>query len=295
MTTMTLNDATMAVACKEGDVMTASNLLQEDPDIFHRSIPWTDKDQKELITPPIFIAVDYGHLDLVQSFLQIMTTAGGDDDDAKNKVINIVDSNDYTPLQWASWNGNVPLVQYLISQNARVDQDALDLARDYDHLEVVQILKERIDYYHGLDDTVDIDEIMIKASREGDIVKVQELVAKGYDFNKWKDEKSNDGSYQEYSPIYIAMKNGHVDLIREFMAAGVEAELHSTHFHYDENNDNLPPPPKVELTEEQIAEIVKAMKEEEDEAEEGDAADSEAKTNIPETVKEEEEETVQDS
>ena len=242
----TLNDASMIVACKEGDAKTVFDLLQHDPESFSRSLQWTDNDHKDLETPPIFIAVDYGHLELVKVFAE-----AGD--------VNIVDSNDYTPLQWASWNGNLEMVQYFISKNARVDQGALDLAKEYQHNEIVNTLIEHIDYYAGLGG--DIDEIMIKASREGDLAKVQELITDGYDFNKWMDE---DGSYREYSPIYIAMKNGHVDLIREFMAAGVEAELHSTHFHYPED-DNAAKPKPAELSEEQIAEIVKSMKEENDE------------------------------
>jgi hypothetical protein len=244
-----LNDDAMVVACKEGDTNTVSDLILQDPTSFIRSIEWTDKDQKDLNTPPIFIAIDYGHLELVKFFAGV-----GD--------INIVDSNDYTPLQWASWNGNRELVNFLISQGARVDQDALDLAKDYQHHEIVDILREHVDLYAGL--RGDIDEIMIKASREGDLKKVQELIADGYDFNKWKDD---DGSYREYSPIYVAMKNGHVELIREFMAAGVEAELHSTHFHYPEDDATKTKP--AELTEEQIAEIVKAMKDE-------DAAEADA-------------------
>jgi len=235
----------MIVACKEGDAKTVSDLLQEDPGSFSRSIEWTDNDQKDLDTPPIFIAVDYGHLDVVKVFAE-----AGD--------VNVVDSNDYTPLQWASWNGNLEMVKFFISKNARVDQGALDLAKEYQHNDIVKTLIQHIDYYAGLGG--DIDEIMIKASREGDLAKVQELISDGYDFNKWMDE---DGSYREYSPIYIAMKNGHVDLIREFMAAGVEAELHSTHFHYPEDDAAKAKP--AELTEEQIAAIVKSMKEEADE------------------------------
>jgi Ankyrin repeats (3 copies) len=239
----TLNDATMIVACKEGDAKTLADLLEQDPECFKRSIEWTDQDQKDLNTPPIFIAVDYGHLELVKLFSE-----KGD--------VNIVDSNAYTPLSWASWNGNKELVNCLIASGAKVDQDALDLAREYEHKEIVDILSEHIDLYAALGG--DIDEMMIKASREGDVKKVQELIAEGYDFNKWKEE---DGSYREYSPIYVAMKNGHVELIREFMAAGVEAELHSTHFYYPEDEAAKTKP--AELSDEQIAEIVKAMKEEE--------------------------------
>lgn len=257
----TLNEATIIAACKEGDVQILTELLEKDPEACHRSIAWTDKEQKDLDTPPIFIAVDYGHLEAVKVL-------------AEKGDINIADSNDYTPLQWASWNGNEELVKFLVSKGARADQDALDLAKEYEHNHIVELLTQHVDLYSDLGG--DLDEIMIKASREGDLEKVQELIADGYDFNKWKGE---DESYQEYSPIYVAMKNGHVKLIGEFMAAGVEAELHSTHFIYDADK-----PKPAELSEEQIAEITKAMQEEAAEEEAAAAAFVAAAT---ETIEEE--------
>lgn len=254
----TVNEATLIAACKDGDVATVIDLLSQDPECFSRRIAWTDKDQQDLQTPPVFIAVDYGHLDVVKAFLE-----------SQNADTNILDSNDFTPVQWASWNGNEEMVKLCIAMGARVDQEALDLAKEYDHKHIVALLMEKVDFYVGLDG--DVDEIMIKASREGDVKKVQELIAEGYDFNKWKDE---DGSYQEYSPIYVAMKNGHVEIIREFMQAGVEAELHSTHFHYPEDEKTKAKP--AELTEEQIAAIIKASAEEEENEEEEEERNDEA-------------------
>ena len=245
--TSNLNDATMIVACKEGDTTTVTDLLSKDPDYYTRIIAWADKDQKELETPPILIAVDYGQLEVVRLLVE-----------SRNADIDILDSNDYTPLQWASWNGNEEIVKLFLAKGARVDQGALDLAKEYDHKHIISLLIEKVDFYSGLDG--DVDEIMIKASREGDVKKVQELIAEGYDFKKWKDD---DGTYREYSPIYVAMKNGHVDIIREFLQAGVEAELHSTHFHYPEEARK-----PAELTEEQIAAIIAASAEEEEEEEE---------------------------
>lgn len=243
----TLNDtADLIAACKEGNDSTVVDLLTNDPECYNRAIAWTDKDEKDLETPPIFIAVDYGQLTVVRVLAE-----------SSNADMNILDSNEYTPLQWASWNGNEEMVKLLIEKGARVDQGALDLAKEYKHKNIVALLMEHINLYEGLDG--DIDEIMIKASREGDVKKVQELIRDGYDFDKWKD---SDGSYQEYSPIYVAMKNGHIEVIREFLQAGVEAELHSTHFHYPEDEVIHKP---AELTEEQIQAIIEAHKEEEEE------------------------------
>lgn len=237
----------MIAACKEGDTATMTDLLSKDPECYSRRIAWTDKDLKELETPPIFIAVDYGQLEVVRVLLE-----------SQNADINIVDANDYTPLQWSCWQGHESIVKLFVEMGARVDQDALDLAKEYKHTHIIPLLMDKVDFcYAGLEG--DVDEIMIKASREGDVKKVQELIADGYNFDKWKDA---DGNYQEYSPIYVAMKNGHVDVIREFLEAGVEAELHSTHFHYPEEAKK-----PAELSEEQIAAIIKAHQEEEEEEE----------------------------
>jgi ankyrin repeat protein len=263
----TTEEYPLIVACKEGDAATVADLLSTDPECYSRPVAWTDKNQQQLETPPIFIAVDYNQVDVVRVFAESST---GD--------LNILDSNEYTPLQWASWNGNEEMVKLLIDHGARVDQGALDLAKEYKHKELVALLLQHINLYEGLNG--DVDEIMIKASREGDVRKVQELIAAGYNFEKWKDE---DGTYQEYSPIYVAMKNGHIEVIREFLQAGVEAELHSTHFHYPEEEEEKEKIKPAELTEEQIQAIIQAHKEEE----EAEAAAAAAANQDGDEVKEE--------
>jgi ankyrin repeat protein len=238
----TVHDTTLITACKEGDMATVKELIQSPSFEWEKSIQWKDKDGNEMDTPIIFIAVDYHHLEIVKLLL-----------DSEGADVNIKDTNDYSSLQLASFNGNLSMVQLLVERDAFVDQDALDLAKENGHAEIAAYLRQTIDYYVGMDD---IDDIMMKASREGDINKVQELIANGYDFTKWKEE---DGTYQEYSPVYVAMKNGHIDVIREFLQAGVEAELHSTHFHYDDTATNTP----AELTEAEIAAIAEGAEFEE--------------------------------
>jgi ankyrin repeat protein len=238
-----VNDTALITACKEGDMATLKELIQSPTFEWKKSIQWTDKDCNEMETPALFIAVDYRQLEIVKLLLD---TEGAD--------VNIKDSNDFSPLQLASFNGSLKMVQLLMERGATVDEDALDLAKEHGHVEIAALLRQTIDYYVGMDD---IDDIMIKASREGDINKVQELIANGYDFDKWKEE---DGTYQEYSPIYVAMKNGHIEVIREFLQAGVEAELHSTHFHYDDTSTQTP----AELTQDQIAAIAEEAEQEEE-------------------------------
>merc|ERR1712228_317459 len=129
-------------------------------------------------------------------------------------------------------NGSGPIIDLLLTNGAKVDQDAIDQAKENGHDEIHTLLRSKMDWYADLDPN-DLDEIMIKASREGDVPKVKELIEKGYDMSKWKKVGGeDDGSYQEYSPIFIALKNGHIDVIREFLEAGVEAELIETHFHH---------------------------------------------------------------
>ncbi|CAB9507129.1 Ankyrin repeat [Seminavis robusta] len=236
------SDAKLIAACKEGNVSTLKELMQSDDFEWKKSLQWLDKDDNEMDTPAIFVAVDYGHMDAVKLLLEV-----------ESADINIKDSNDYSPLQLASFNGNMEMVQLLLEHGAVVDQDALDLAKEHGHGDIATLLRGKIDFYVGMED---VDDIMIKASREGDVKKVQELIADGYDFGKWKD---SDGTYQEYSPIYVAMKNGHIEVIREFLQAGVEAELHSTHFNHD-----VATPPATELTEEQIATIAEETAKEEE-------------------------------
>jgi hypothetical protein len=242
-TMTTVKDTTLITACKEGDMATVKELIRSPSFEWKKSIQWKDKDGNEMDTPIIFIAVDYHHLEIVKLLL-----------DSEGADVNIKDTNDYSSLQLASFNGSLSMVQLLVERNAFVDQDALDLAKENGHAEIAAYLRQTIDYYVGMDD---IDDIMIKASREGDINKVQELIADGYDFTKWKEE---DGTYQEYSPVYVAMKNGHIDVIREFLQAGVEAELHSTHFHYDDTATNT----SAELTEAEIAAIAEGAEFEEE-------------------------------
>ena len=238
-----MDDATLITVCKEGDIATLEQLIQSPTFDWQKIVQWTDRDGNEMNTPVLFVAVDYQQLETIKLLL-----------DVEGADVNIKDSNDYSPLQLASFNGSLEIVRLLVERGATVDEDSLDLAKEYGHVEIAAHLRHLIDYYVGMED---IDDIMIKASREGDVKKVQELIANGYDFDKWKE---GDGTYQEYSPIYVAMKNGHIEVIREFLEAGVEAELHSTHFHYDDTTPSLD-------NNDQLAAIIEEAQKEEEKAE----------------------------
>jgi len=174
----------MAKACMQGDTETVKKLLankgatpDNDNDIdYSTPVQWTDSDGEALCSPPLFIAVDYGHLDTLCALL----------DDAGISV-DSKDDRGYTPLQWASWNGQQEIVQILIERGAKVDEDALDLAKEYDHKDIAALLFQHVDLYSEIEGNDDA--VMEKACRQGDLSKVQELMRKGYDLQKWKDEE----------------------------------------------------------------------------------------------------------
>jgi len=215
-------DNKMIVACKEGDEETVQSILNSGTYNWKRNLHWFDKEHVELDTPAIFIAIDYNQYKIVQLLLL-------HNKEKMEEHVNIKDANDYSPFTWASMNGYESLVELLLAHGATVDQDAADMAKENGYSDIVKILKTKLDVYADIDKN-DVDEIMIRASREGDIEKVRALIEQGYDFDRWK---MPDGEgYRNYSPIFFALKNGHIDVIQEFLQAGVEAELQETHFNH---------------------------------------------------------------
>ena len=81
-------------ACISGSISTAVDLLAKNKELCSEPITWFDSDGQELVTPPIFICIDYGHSELVEQLLPLYkdilnTLMGGD--------------GEYSALQWASW------------------------------------------------------------------------------------------------------------------------------------------------------------------------------------------------
>lgn len=203
----------IAKACMDGDVIAVKTILEEagsdsKEDVIKTPVKWTDKEGEGFEKSPIFIAVDYGHLEILRVFLE----TGAD-------VISVKDENDYTPLHWACSNGQIEIVKILFEHGAEVDDEGLSLARDEDHKEVVKFILEHIDLYKGLE--ADVDAIMEKACREGDLARVQKLMEEGYDCKKWMDD---EGKYHQFSPMFMALKYGHFEIIQLFTEAGVEID-----------------------------------------------------------------------
>ena len=246
MTTTTTND--LGQICMKGDKEALrAFLLQKDASLdVTLPVAWTDKDEKSLHSPPMFICVDYGHVALVE---MLLSHGGGVD-------VNGQDEHGYTAAQWAAWKGAVDMLQLLMAHGATVDQDALDLAQEEgedkgatSRQQVVDLIRQHMDPYANLEG--DEDEIMMKACREGDLTKVTDMLSAGYDYNKWK--VPEDGKYQLFSPMNMAVKRGHFDIVQLFMEEGVPLE-HGMEQNASEAAETVVPTsePPVELTEKDV-------------------------------------------
>eukprot|EP00980_Cylindrotheca_fusiformis_P025525 scaffold13987_cov132-Cylindrotheca_fusiformis.AAC.2 len=210
---MSTNFEPLADACMSGSIDTAMGILEKSPQACKTELKWADSEGKELCSPPIFIAIDYGHVELLKRMIPLY----------KDSIDSLKDGEgDYTALSWASFTGNLEIVKLLIQESgAKVEDEALSLAREYGHNEVADLLLQHIDLYAGLEDNPDA--IMDKACREGDAIKVRQLLEEGnYDVEKWKDE---EGKYLALSPMYMAVKFGHYDVVQLFAEKGVQVDM----------------------------------------------------------------------
>lgn len=143
------------------------------------------------------------------------------------------------------------IVKLLVEEGgASVEEEALSLARENDHNEVAEFLLKHVDLYSSLEG--DTDAIMekvcilciyytmhgkkeqsiliprhewftLQACREGDVNMVRKLLEDdNYNYEKWKDE---DGKYMAFSPMYLAVKNGHMEVVQLFAEMGVQMDV----------------------------------------------------------------------
>lgn len=207
----------LSEACVKGSIDQTLDLIKEAETletICSTPIAWTDKDGQELKSPPIFIAIDYGHLDLVRALLPYHQPP---------LIDTIMDGDgEYSALTWASFAGHLDIVKLLVEEGkAKVDDEPLSLAREYEHKEIADYLVRLADLYSNLGG--DLDAIMDKACREGDGAKVKQLLEEEkYDLSKWKDK---EGKYLALSPMYMAVKFGHYDVIQIFADLGIQVDL----------------------------------------------------------------------
>lgn len=229
-------------ACVDGMISLVVELLSENRELCTQNMRWVDRENDEILTPPIFIGIDYGNAELVTRLLPLH------DDDILNTMR--AGCGDHTAVEWACWvvsspvtlsilrflmtsfhfsrgnsslnvshllfnyeKGSLDIVKILVEDGgAKVTEDAIVLARDEGHNSVAEYLKKHVDWYTVLEG--DADAMMEKACREGDLGKVKHLVdVENYNIEKWKDES---GTCIALAPMYSAVRNGHVEIIQYF-------------------------------------------------------------------------------
>ena len=222
-------------------------------------VEWKDSEGKDLVSPsPLYAAVDYGRVDVVRLFLEkwrnmALESGLGGNSGGADSLVEMKDENGYTLLHWASFGGQLEVAKVLVENfGATVDREAVDLAKESGHADVASFLFERADLYSDLEkkgdedndgsgehsETTGVHAVMLRACRIGDLPKVQKLIDDGYDYEHWRKKGGNGDEgvpnaeegggkkeYQDYSPVWIAIRCGHVDIVRAFQEAGVEVDL----------------------------------------------------------------------
>ncbi|XP_063601900.1 putative ankyrin repeat protein RF_0381 [Penaeus indicus] len=117
-----------------------------------------------------------------------------------------------TLLHVAADNGNLKAIEWIV-ENTNIDLDAKNNDRST-ALEVAQKARQK-----------DIVNYLMKtpaqeAIRKGDLGKVRELVAGGFDVNAVLQEKKN----KECRPLHLAADGGHVDIVKFLLRSGAQAE-----------------------------------------------------------------------
>lgn len=99
LTGRALTEEEVVQACTAGSTDEAVDLLSKNSDMCQQPLTWFDSDGQELKTPPLFIAIDYGHVDLVSQMLPL-----------HEGIINTLrdGDGDYSLLQWASFAVSSP-------------------------------------------------------------------------------------------------------------------------------------------------------------------------------------------
>ncbi|KAL1306479.1 hypothetical protein AAFC00_005174 [Neodothiora populina] len=171
-----------------------------------------------------------GYLDVVQLLLE----SGAD--------INAVNRYDGSALQAASRSGYLDIVQLLLDSgadiNAVAEKSVLHAASGYGHLDIVQLLLKKGAKAEG--------DALVIASCLGHIEIVQLLLDHGVDINA-KDRNGNGSALNASAEsgeadclkklllkkdvdmkcddaLYAASKNGHVDIVRQLVERGLDAE-----------------------------------------------------------------------
>ena len=137
---MTDQNTALSFACINNSITEALSILSSNPSLISEPLTWADSDGKELTTPAIFIAIDYGHLELVKKILQFFN---GDASIDKLKS----GSGDYNALGWASWVGNFDIVRMLVEGESSLFTDVLLIISLHFHL-ILKIFHSFVHQYY---------------------------------------------------------------------------------------------------------------------------------------------------
>nr|CAH7713500.1 unnamed protein product [Callosobruchus chinensis] len=136
----------------------------------------------------------------------------------KGASINEADKNGETPLHWASWSGNLGVVEYLIGKGANIsakDKDGrtpLDVAKDKRYDNVAEFLKQT---------QLQLNEQLLTAVQGGDFKKVKDLVNRGASLEDANiDAQDKEGK----TPLHFAAQEGDFGMVQFFLDRGAKIE-----------------------------------------------------------------------
>ncbi|XP_054026522.1 caskin-2 [Dryobates pubescens] len=155
-----------------------------------------------------------GSLDLISLLLEAQAT------------VDIKDSNGMRPLHYAAWQGRVEPVRVLLRAAASVNMASLDgqiplhLSAQYGHYEVSEMLLQ-----HQSNPCIinKAKKTPLDLACEFGRLKVAQLLLNSHLCVALLEGQSKDATDPNYTtPLHLAAKNGHKEIIRQLLKAGIE-------------------------------------------------------------------------
>ena len=160
-----------------GSILSAMRVLSQHKSLIAENVSWIDSSGDTQTTPPLFIAIDYHHVDSVDELLSLYTSemlngslVGGD--------------GEYTALQWASFMGNLQIVKLLVEKGGAIaDEESLSLAREENHSNAVEYLERHVNHYadlehlYGSESDGDADSVYMGRMSNNNVVVEEDSIA----------------------------------------------------------------------------------------------------------------------
>ncbi|NWZ46671.1 CSKI2 protein, partial [Haliaeetus albicilla] len=155
-----------------------------------------------------------GSLDLISLLLEAQAT------------VDIKDSNGMRPLHYAAWQGRVEPVRVLLRASASVNMASLDgqiplhLSAQYGHYEVSEMLLQHQSNPCLINKAK---KTPLDLACEFGRLKVAQLLLNSHLCVALLEGQSKDATDPNYTtPLHLAAKNGHKEIIRQLLKAGIE-------------------------------------------------------------------------